>query len=47
MGRVKESRTLFVTGQSGSGKSSLVRAGLIPALEKNTGLWFRAGCMPQ
>ncbi len=25
--------TVFVTGQSGSGKSSLVRAGLIPALE--------------
>jgi formylglycine-generating enzyme required for sulfatase activity/energy-coupling factor transporter ATP-binding protein EcfA2 len=34
LGRVKESRTLFVTGQSGSGKSSLVRAGLIPALKK-------------
>ena len=34
MGRVKESRTLFVTGQSGSGKSSLVRAGLIPTLKK-------------
>jgi formylglycine-generating enzyme required for sulfatase activity/energy-coupling factor transporter ATP-binding protein EcfA2 len=34
MGRVKESRTLFVTGQSGSGKSSLARAGLIPALKK-------------
>jgi hypothetical protein len=34
IGRVKESRTLFVTGQSGSGKSSLVRAGLIPTLKK-------------
>lgn len=31
--RVKDSRTLFVTGPSGSGKSSLVRAGLIPALK--------------
>ena len=30
--RVKESRTVFVTGPSGSGKSSLVRAGLIHAL---------------
>jgi WD40 repeat protein/energy-coupling factor transporter ATP-binding protein EcfA2 len=30
--RLQESRTLFVTGPSGSGKSSLVRAGLIPAL---------------
>jgi WD40 repeat protein/energy-coupling factor transporter ATP-binding protein EcfA2 len=32
--RVKESRTVFVTGPSGSGKSSLVRAGLIHALKK-------------
>jgi len=34
VGRVKESRTVFVTGPSGSGKSSLVRAGLIPALKQ-------------
>ncbi|MCI0608410.1 MAG: hypothetical protein L0Z71_05035, partial [Anaerolineae bacterium] len=34
MGRVKDSRTLFVTGPSGSGKSSLVRAGLIHALKQ-------------
>ena len=32
--RVKESRTVFVTGPSGSGKSSLVRAGLIHALKQ-------------
>lgn len=33
--RVRASRAIFVTGPSGSGKSSLVRAGLIPALKKN------------
>lgn len=32
--RGKESRTVFITGPSGSGKSSLVRAGLIPALKQ-------------
>ncbi|HSK67165.1 MAG TPA: ATP-binding protein, partial [Anaerolineales bacterium] len=34
--RVRESRTVFVTGPSGSGKSSLVRAGLIHALKQGT-----------
>jgi WD40 repeat protein/transcriptional regulator with XRE-family HTH domain len=34
VGRVKESNTLFIIGPSGSGKSSLVRAGLIPALKQ-------------
>ena len=32
--RVKQSRTVFVIGPSGSGKSSLVRAGLIHALKQ-------------
>jgi WD40 repeat protein/transcriptional regulator with XRE-family HTH domain len=32
--RVEESRTVFVIGPSGSGKSSLVRAGLLPALKR-------------
>ena len=32
--RVKVSRTIFITGPSGSGKSSLVRAGLIYALKQ-------------
>ncbi|PWH17201.1 MAG: hypothetical protein DDG60_02865 [Anaerolineae bacterium] len=31
--RVKDSRAIFITGPSGSGKSSLARAGLIPALK--------------
>ena len=35
IGRVKNSRTVFITGPSGSGKSSLVRAGLIPTLKKS------------
>ena len=47
LGRIKESRTLFVTGQSGSGKSSLVRAGLIPALKIGYGSgWLYATMKP-
>ena len=47
LSRIKESRTLFVTGQSGSGKSSLVRAGLIPALKTGYGSgWLYATMRP-
>ncbi|OQY83690.1 MAG: hypothetical protein B6D41_16605 [Chloroflexi bacterium UTCFX4] len=35
-------RALFVAGPSGSGKSSLVRAGLIPALRRGAPLWSPA-----
>jgi len=34
-GRLKNSRVLIVVGSSGSGKSSLVRAGLLPAMKKD------------
>ena len=48
--RVKDSRTVFVTGPSGSGKSSLVRAGLIHALKqgaiKNSERWLYATMKP-
>src|ERR1700730_6412263 len=41
LGRLKSSRFLSVVGTSGSGKSSLVRCGLIPALQ--SGSMARAG----
>jgi energy-coupling factor transporter ATP-binding protein EcfA2 len=48
--RVKDSRTIFITGPSGSGKSSLVRAGLIPALKQgkinNSDRWLYATMKP-
>jgi len=48
--RVKDSRTVFVTGPSGSGKSSLVRAGLIHALKqgqvKGSERWLYATMKP-
>ena len=34
--RLQSTRVVFITGPSGSGKSSLVRAGLIPALKRQT-----------
>src|ERR1041385_1111961 len=44
--RVKDSCTVFITGPSGSGKSSLVRAGLIHALKRgaipNSDHWLYA-----
>ena len=48
--RVKDSRTVFVTGPSGSGKSSLVRAGLIHASKqgaiKGSDRWLYATMKP-
>jgi energy-coupling factor transporter ATP-binding protein EcfA2 len=48
--RVKDSRTVFVTGPSGSGKSSLVRAGVIHALKqgsiKGSDRWLYATMKP-
>jgi WD40 repeat protein len=34
VGRTRDSRAVFIAGPSGSGKSSVVRAGLIPALKQ-------------
>ncbi len=48
--RLTESRFLAVVGPSGSGKSSLVKAGLIPALRQNSipgsDAWFVAEMVP-
>ena len=48
--RVKDSCTVFITGPSGSGKSSLVRAGLIHALKQgaipNSDHWLYATMKP-
>ena len=50
IGRVRDARTVFITGPSGSGKSSLVRAGLIPALRTGglpeSGRWLYATMKP-
>ena len=50
LSRVKTSRAVFITGPSGSGKSSLVRAGLIPAMKqgaiKNSERWLYEIMMP-
>ncbi|MCU0497954.1 MAG: protein kinase [Anaerolineae bacterium] len=41
-----EARLLVVVGPSGSGKSSVVRAGLLPALRENLPKWFIASMTP-
>ena len=46
--RVQQSRGVFIAGPSGSGKSSLIRAGFIPALKKGkeSKLWKYATMKP-
>jgi len=48
--RLERSRFLAVVGTSGSGKSSLVRAGLLPALRRGavpgSEAWFVTGLVP-
>ena len=50
VGRMRDSRMVFITGPSGSGKSSLVRAGLIPSLKqgviKNSDRWLYETIIP-
>jgi energy-coupling factor transporter ATP-binding protein EcfA2 len=45
--KIEETRFLAVLGHSGSGKSSLVRAGLIPALRAESGPWVVAKFRPE
>ncbi len=45
--KIEETRFLAVLGHSGSGKSSLVRAGLIPALRAEGGEWVVATFRPE
>jgi ABC-type hemin transport system ATPase subunit len=41
--RLGDARMVVVLGASGSGKSSLVRAGLLPRLRRDVGRWWIAG----
>src|SRR5919202_1677079 len=45
VGRLREAPFLAVVGPSGSGKSSLVRAGVVPALRRVTGRELRAAIL--
>ena len=45
--KLEQTRFLAVLGHSGSGKSSLVRAGLIPALRAQGGRWLVAKFRPE
>lgn len=43
--RIRRNRLVVVAGASGSGKSSLVRAGVVPALQMETPSWNVAGAL--